>query len=100
MEQSMKDDFTKQMISMLFERELTIIILICNTTKSWISVIFLPEMLFLSLSSLKHGVMVRALACGAEDPPIEITFDQMSGKLSLFTQQQMGTWLSSELGKV
>ena len=44
--------------------------------------------------------MVRALTCGAEGPRIEITFDQVSGKLSLFTLQQMGTRLSLELGKV
>ena len=30
----------------------------------------------------------------------EITFDRVRGKLSLFDQQQMGTRLSSELGKV
>ena len=45
------------------------------------------------------GVVVRALACGAEGPRIEITFNQVSGKLSLFTQQQMGTRPTSELGR-
>ena len=43
--------------------------------------------------------MVRALACGMEGPRIKITLDRLSGKLSLFTQQHMGTPLSSELGK-
>ena len=47
-----------------------------------------------------HGVEVRGLACGVEGPWIEITFSQVIGKLSLFTQQQTGTRLSSELGKV
>ena len=42
----------------------------------------------------------NALPFGAEGPRIDITFDRVSRKLSLFTQQQMGTWLSSELGKV
>ena len=43
--------------------------------------------------------MVRALAYGAKSPQIEITFDRVSRKLSLFTQQQMGIQLSSELGE-
>ena len=48
----------------------------------------------------KHRCLVdRALACGVEGPQIEITCDRMSGKLPLFTQQQIGTRLSSELGK-
>ena len=42
--------------------------------------------------------MVRGLAYVVEDP--RITFDRVSGKLLLFTQQQTGTRLSSELGKV
>ena len=45
-------------------------------------------------------VVVTAFAYGAEGSLIEITFDQVSGKLSLFTQQQMGTRIFSELGKV
>ena len=45
-------------------------------------------------------VVVRALAGGAEGPRIEITFDWVNGKVSPFTQQQMGTRCSSELGKV
>ena len=45
-------------------------------------------------------LVIRALSCGAEDRRIKITFDQVSGKLSLFTQQQEGTLLSSELEKV
>ena len=47
-----------------------------------------------------RGLVVRALAYGAEGPQIEITFDWVSGKLSLFTQQLMVTRLSSELWKV
>ena len=46
------------------------------------------------------GLVVRALVCGVEGPRIEITLDWVSGKLSLFTKQQMDTGLSSELGKV
>ena len=49
----------------------------------------------------KHlGLVVRALACGVEDPRIDNTFDWVSWKLSLFIQQKMGTWISSGLGKV
>ena len=49
-----------------------------------------------------RGVVVKVLACDAEGPRIKIrlTFDQVSEKLYLFTQQQMGTRLSSELRKV
>ena len=41
------------------------------------------------------GVVVRVFACGAEDPRIKILSDLVSRKLSLFTQQQMGTRLCS-----
>ena len=37
------------------------------------------------------GAVVRELTCSGEGPWIEITFDQVSRKLSLFTQQQMDT---------
>ena len=47
-----------------------------------------------------RSLVVRALACGAEGPRIKITFDRVSEKLYLFTQQQMGTRLSLELGKI
>ena len=41
-----------------------------------------------------------ALVCGVDGPWIEITLDQVIEKLPLFTQKQMDTQLSSELGKV
>ena len=38
-----------------------------------------------------RGSVVRALASGAEGRRFEITFQPLTGKLSLSTQQQMGT---------
>ena len=35
------------------------------------------------------GLVFRVVACGAEGSQIEITFDWVRGKLSLFTQQQV-----------
>ena len=42
-------------------------------------------------SERRRGAVVRALASGAEGRRFEITFQPLTGKLSLSTQQQMGT---------
>ena len=45
--------------------------------------------------------MVRALVIGAESPGFKTQLVHgISQKLSLFTQQSMGTWLFSEVGAV
>ena len=45
-----------------------------------------------------RGRVVRALGCGAEGCRFESRLGQKTGKLTLSTQQRMGTWLTS--GKV
>ena len=46
----------------------------------------------------RRGRVVRALGCGAEGHRFESRSGQKTGKLSLSTQQRMGTWSTS--GKV
>ena len=62
--------------------------------------LFKKSLAYLIQTDRYHGLVVTALACGIEGPRIEITLNQVSGKLSLFTKQQMDIRLSSELGKV
>ena len=59
--------------------------------------LFFSDRLYIRYLYERHrGVEVRVLACGTEGPLTEINFDRLSGKIPLFTQQQIGTRLSSE----
>ena len=53
---------------------------------------------YLNTLERRRGRVVRALGCGAEDRRFESRSGQKTGKLSLSTQQWIGTWLTS--GKV
>ena len=44
-------------------------------------------MVYIPLYERHRGLVVRVLACGAEGPQIEITFDGVIGKPSLLTQR-------------